>query len=1295
MRLVKFFRAAKLVAAGVFFLLLTDRCSKEKNDWENPGINAINKLPPRASFMYYHDIRSAMTSIPDSSQLYRSLNGNWMFRYAKRIKDAPEKFYTEQYNDSGWDTLEVPSCIELNGYGKPIYTNIKHPFPAEPPFIKGDNPVGSYRRYFDVPANWNGKRIIIHFDGVLSGFYLWVNGKQVGYSEDSRTAAEFDITEYVRTGKNLLAVKVFWATDGSYLEDQDIWRMSGIYRDVYLFATPRMYLSDMAVRTDLCSTYTDADLMIKFTVGYIDSVRTQGFMIFTLFDANNQPVVEKIRPLMNLRPHTNRKFTFRIAVKNPVKWSAENPYLYRLLATMVNEKNQILHTTAINVGFREIEIKNGIFMLNGRRIVFKGTNRHEMDPDKGFVISKESMIRDIILMKQHNINAVRTCHYPNIPLWYDLCDQYGIYVWDEANIESHELRPYCAEQPEWKQAHIERGMNMLQRDKNHPCVVVWSMGNEAGIGANFFALADTMRKADPTRPIHYEDRGKDRYSTVKPPDFDIISNMYCRKENMIILHDSFPPRPIILCEYLHAMGNGMGGASEYWEVIKRYPRMQGGFVWDWADKTIRKHDSSGKEFWAYGGDFGDNPNDADFCINGLVHADRRIKPQTLEIKKIYENITCRPHDIKKARIWIKNNYSFTTFNQIKTQWELLRDGELIKSGILAVQNILPGDSALVTIPLNNTDLIKPAEYHLTLRFTLAEKQLWAEKGHEIAFCQYKLPVKEPIFDDLSDATGNPVTLSESTDRITVLAGKVNYSVDKKTGMIVSLMINGKEFLQAPLRLNFWRPPTQTDERDRNGMMKWRNASLDSLTPSVKKINLYHDNQTMVQIHCILDMLSPEKKRIIEVIIVYTINRQGVLAIETSMLPDPLMAETLAKAGFQLILPDNYNRAEWFGNGPHEAYSDRMQSTYTARFAKPVNDMFHIYEVPQESGNRTNVRWFAVTDSIGNGLFFSSDTLFNAGAYHYNDWDIQKARHINELQKSGNTTVNLDYKQNGLGTATCGPGYYPAHTVWAKEMHFTFFIQPKFTGIDVQRPGKLKQSSLILPVIKISQEGKDYSRPTSVSMDFTADAGNAKIYYTLDGSEPDTTSLQYTGKIAIDSTTLFKAKGFRNGYNSFTSIRRIINNPAKKISSNIIPCNREEQSDLWMLLDGQYGMPQIQQERWVGFNSDAEITIELHKPSHIRKLSAGFMQDKWAIFLPEYIEYRVSEDGKKYFTIYKIKPDLRSFISKRDFILKRFTSECTKENIRFIKIIAKSINRNLYSGQENKQTLLYIDEIEIN
>ena len=650
-------------------LLLLVSCNNKLKDWEAPNMIGQNKLPAHATMIPYDNVNDALTFDREHSENVLMLNGTWKFYWAPKIKKAPKDFYTDEYDDSQWESIEVPSNWQLKGYGIPIYTNVKYPFPNDPPYIKKDNPVGSYRNTFTVPEAWQDKQVFINFDGVQSAFYLWINGEKVGYSEGSMTPAKFNITKYLEEGENLMAVKVFRWCDGSYLEDQDFWRLSGIYRDVYLMARPDVHIHDFFVTTDLDSNYQDAVINVNTRIINHSQTPVEGHKVrVTLYNNQEEGVFTEtmsITDSVGAGGEVNLDLAKNII--SPQKWSAEHPYLYLLTISLLDKNDEIIEVVSNKTGFREIEIKNGLFLVNGVAVDFKGVNRHEIDPGHGRVVSRELMIEDIKLMKQYNINAVRTAHYPNQPLWYSLCDEYGLYVWDEANIEAHDLRTtgIINDNPDWQKAIVDRGVSMVQRDKNHPSVVVWSMGNETGHGRNFDSLAAHIRKLDPTRPVHYEDS---KGQGIPVSRFDIISNMYASPEQIV---------------------------------------------------------------------------DKNFCLNGLVYPDRRISPALIETKKAYQYVLFNPADIQKGIIEIKNTYNFTNLSWFDASWKLTSEGDILDSGILSSINLPPKKSTVVYVPFNKPALKQGKEYFLYVQFALPRNTSWAEKGHVVAWEQFKLPYDVP------------------------------------------------------------------------------------------------------------------------------------------------------------------------------------------------------------------------------------------------------------------------------------------------------------------------------------------------------------------------------------------------------------------------------------------------------------------------------------------------------------------------------------------------------------------------
>ena len=635
----------------------------EINDWENPEMVGRNKEPGHCTLTPFGDAESAMCGKRESSQYYKSLNGMWKFNWVIKPAERPMDFYKVGFDDSGWKEIDVPSNWEMRGYGRPIYINAGYPFPRKPPYIDNDyNPVGSYRTTFTIPEEWEGREVFVHFDGVMSAFYLWVNGKSVGYSQDSMTPAEFNITRYLRKGENVLAAEVYRWCDGSYLEDQDTWRLSGIYRDVYLFSTPKLHLRDFFVRSELDENYKDAKLMVTAKVkNYSDRKAGGAEVELKLLDAETkEPILAEVKARADgsIAAGEEREINIEADVSEPKKWSAEEPHLYIVLLTLKDSGGEMLEVERCNFGFRKVELKGGQLLVNGKAIYIKGVDRHEHDPDEGRAIRCSLMMKDIKLLKQNNINTVRTSHYPDKPAWYDLCDKFGIYLIDEANIESHGMGHHknpIANDPKWKKAHMERVMRVVERDKNHPSVIIWSLGNEAGDGTNFEAASEWAHNRDKSRLVQYEPGREKPYTDIVCPMYSSITYIrrYAREERN---------RPLIMCEYAHAMGNSVGNLQDYWDVIEEYKHLQGGCIWDWADQGLRKKDANGKEFWAYGGDYGEKKHDGNFCCNGIVMPDRKPNPSLYEVKKVYQNIKVKEVDLAEGKMFVHNKYIFKSLS---------------------------------------------------------------------------------------------------------------------------------------------------------------------------------------------------------------------------------------------------------------------------------------------------------------------------------------------------------------------------------------------------------------------------------------------------------------------------------------------------------------------------------------------------------------------------------------------------------------------------------------------------------
>ncbi|MHC4459688.1 MAG: glycoside hydrolase family 2 TIM barrel-domain containing protein, partial [Planctomycetota bacterium] len=763
-------------------------------DWENPRVFSVNKEPAHCTLVPYPDTDTALLGTREASPFHKSLNGKWKFHCVPKPADRPVDFYRLHYNVSGWGEITVPGNWELQGYDIPIYTNSDYPFSPKnpkPPFIPHDNnPVGSYRTEFEIPAKWKNRQVFLHFDGVRSAFYLWLNGKKVGYSQGSRTPAEFNITKYLRKGKNILAAEVYRYSDSSYLEDQDTWRLSGIYRDVYLFSTPQVHLRDFFVRSDLDDQYRDAVLKVTAKIrNYAKKAAKAHSIGVTLLDADGKLVGSD--PMMSIKfdsigADDEVVMEMQANVPNPLKWTAETPNLYVVLLTLKDTFGKTIEVERCNFGFREVQLKDGQMLINGvpilvkgvnrQPILVKGVNRHENDPDTGFTVSVESMVKDIKLMKQNNINAVRTCHYPDDPKWYDLCNRYGIFLVDECNLETHGvikilhgvIKILPKDDPKWKAACMDRMVSMVQRDKNHPSVIIWSLGNESGYGTTHMAMADYTRETDPTRLVHFMDPSQKMADLVAS---DIVCPMYATIETIVEYAQKDRPEPLIQCEYSYARGNAIGNFQEYWDAYEKYKHLQGGFIWDWADKSLRGFDCDGNMFWTYGGDYGPpgTPTDGSMISNGIVGPDRDPEPELYEVKKVYQYIKAEPVDLTAGIFRIRNKYDFLSLDFADISWELTVDDKVLQKGSLPKMSLSPKQTRQVTIPFRKPQLKAGAEYWLKIIFTLDEDTLWADRGHVVAWDQFKLPF------------GVPAVPPEDVDDMPELKIEESFGVLKVTG----------------------------------------------------------------------------------------------------------------------------------------------------------------------------------------------------------------------------------------------------------------------------------------------------------------------------------------------------------------------------------------------------------------------------------------------------------------------------------------------------------------------------------
>ncbi len=1016
------------------------------NDWENPEVVGRNKEPGHCTLMPYPDVETALACAREVSPFFQSLNGPWKFNCVRKPDDRPRDFYQPDFDVSGWAEIPVPSNWEMHGYDHAIYLNIRYPHPTNPPYIAHDyNPVGSYRREFTIPDAWAGRQTFLHFDGVQSAFYVWINGRMVGYSEDSMTPAEFNITPYLQKGKNLIAVEVYRWSDGSYLEDQDFIRFSGIQRNVCLFSTPSEHIRDFFVRATLDDRYQDGVLMIRPKLAlYQEGAQIKGWTVQAqLYDSDRkavlaQPLSVNVQRILGEQYPQRDNVPFALmqtTVPNVKKWSDETPNLYTLVLTLHDDSGKIVEAESCRVGFRKVEIKDGQFFVNGRSIRFFGVNRHEHDPDSARAVPVSRMIEDIKLMKSNNINAVRTAHYPNDPRWYDLCDQYGIYLMDEANLETHGVGGLLSNLPVWHTAFLERAIRMVERDKNHPSVVWWSLGNESGCGPNHAAMAAWIHDYDPTRPVHYE-------GAAGNPDYpyvDVISRMYERIPGIIRLATNNDPRPMVLCEYAHAMGNSVGNLPEYWEAIRAHKRLIGAFIWDWVDQGIRKKSPDGKTFfWAYGGDFGDVPNDDNFCCNGLTQPDRKPNPSLREVKKVYQRIHVTPVDLRAGTFTVENEYDFRDLDFVEGSWELTCDGRVVQKGKLAKLTLAPKQKQNLEIPLRQPELKAGSEYWVKITFALAEDTPWAPRGHVVAWDQFQVPYEVPAAPAIAPGQMPQVKLRQEANAWIAGGEGFTVTVGKASGAIESLVFKGSELIRSPLIPNFWRAPIDND--DGNGMVKrlgaWRKAGAERKVQSVTAEQATPQLVRMTA-EATLPVGGNTKYRTI-----YNIYGSGDIVVEATLEPGSGNLPELPRFGMQMAIAGRYSTAAYLGRGPYENYWDRHTGSAVGLYSSSVEELTHVYTRPQENGNRTDVRWLTLTDSQGAGLLAVGMPLLSVSAWPYSMEDLEKAMHINELPRRDFITLNLDYRQMGVGgDDSWGARPHPEYTLPAKAYSYRFRLKP--------------------------------------------------------------------------------------------------------------------------------------------------------------------------------------------------------------------------------------------------------------
>jgi len=1028
-------------------------------DWENPALTSFNTTKPHVTYIPYDSEIKAIKNNPDESSAYMLLNGKWKFKLSDNYTQVPANFFQPGFDASSWAMIDVPSTWEVQGYSYPIYTNSDYEFYPKtplPPHVPYDyNPVGTYLTEITVPKTFDGKNIFIQFGAVKSFFYIWLNGKYIGFSKDSKTPAEFDLTPYLKEGINTLALQVFRWSDGSYLECQDMWRMSGINRDVFIYARPQTYVRDFFAKGNLKDNYTKGNLEIDILFNKLSADDLKKYKLqINLYDNNNIDKPVSTETISLNRATGKDSLHYEKSIPDVKKWSAETPDLYILTLTLLDQNGKCIESLSNRIGFRTSEIKNGLLLINGVPIKLKGVNRHEFDPVKGNTIPKEMMLLDVKLMKRNNINAVRTCHYPNDPYWYELCDEYGLYLIDEANIESHgmgyEPDRTLGNNPVWENAHIDRTRRMLERDKNHPSVIIWSLGNEAGNGCNFQATYNWIKTRDLSRPVQYE-RAEHEWNT------DIFCPMYASVKRILEYASKKQDKPLIECEYAHAMGNSTGNLIDYWDAIDNNEQLQGGFIWDWVDQGLQKSDSLGRKFWAFGGDFGpkDVPSDGNFCTNGLVFPDRIPHPGLSEVKKVYQYVKFKAIDLNKPSFRLTNKYAFIDLRNTQLKWEVTENGINIAKGILTTDNITPGNSRDYSVSWKAPSPKPGRIYYLNLYLITTDDRPLLGKGHILASEQFELPYSTAAT-ELKATTLPSLISSESGGDITVKGKTFSIVFDKASGTISSYTYQGKQLLEQGPFPNFRRAPLDNDIGSQMFVKckPWYDASENRI---IKSVILDKTDDKAVKIT--VNYGFPDANS--ELTSIYTVTGKGDILVENNLKAGPDLP-WIPRLGVNMRLNGSLNQVDWLGRGPFENYIDRKTAAIVGKYHTTTNEMYTSYVRPQENGYRTDVKWVSINDGKSVGIFIegSPNLGFSALPYTYDDLKgfEQKGKHGNLLQKEKFTDLNLDYMQCGVGgDDSWGAWPMEKYLIPAKDYTWSYRLRPYL--LNEEKPANLWENNI--------------------------------------------------------------------------------------------------------------------------------------------------------------------------------------------------------------------------------------------
>lgn len=1010
-----------LLIWGIASLLSINSSAQPINDWENPQVIGINKEKAHATI--------TLPSEKQDNPRIISLNGIWKFKWSPNPETRPADFFKMEYLDTDWDNILVPGNWEMQGFGIPIYTNIKFPFKADPPRVTSEpnknftsynarNPVGSYITSFQIPEGWSNKLVFINFDGVQSAMYLWINGQKVGYSENSMSPAEFEISQYLHKGENKLAVEVYKWCDGSYIEDQDMWRLAGIFRDVDLLVRPKTYIQDYSVHAEPNSDFSKALINLKFNLQNHSLINSNDLTVdaqISGFSGSGNPLkISLLKKDISVKTNSSKSFELTGEMIDPQLWSAETPALYELLLYLKNDKNIILETAKCRFGVRKIEVQGDVFTINGKAVKLKGVNRHEQHPRTGKHVDRQTMIRDLELMKQANINMIRTCHYPDQPLFYELCDQYGFYVMDEANQESHGFgigNSIVGDDPIWKKSHVDRAVALVQRDKNHACVIFWSLGNEGGKGRNLIAMADTIKTIDRTRLI---------YSDTQRDVSAIYDEGYLHPDTLKRLGEHITNKPVFMREYAHVMGNSGGNLTEYWDVIYADPSLAGAAIWEWVDQGLaRKKDGSplkyvenpaclqlqDDEYWAYGGDFGDQPNDGNFCIKGLVGSDRVPYPHYYEVQKVYQPIDFKIVDTKLPKVKVINRFDFTSLRQVDLVYEYRLNGKPIQTGTFDGSSILPGQSAEIRIPALKATNNSNSEICLNLYAKLKSATCWAAEGFCIAREQFIL---KPFVYHGIDSSADVLQTKESDTEILVQNDKFRAIFNKSTGSLVNWSVQNRELLVGPLEPYFWKPANDNQKNsgfDRE-QGKWKTAGVKR---SVETVEL-DKKEGIVTILFKMNLPTIGASYHLS----YLLNSEGKIQVNAAYFPLCDTIPLMPKFGMRTQVPSDFDRVNWYGRGPWENYPDRKSASLIGIYESKLENFITNYPAPQDNANRCDVRWFNLTEENGNIIKVTGLQPLCFHAWPYTEDDLEKAKHPFDLPKRDLINLNIDLNIHGVG-----------------------------------------------------------------------------------------------------------------------------------------------------------------------------------------------------------------------------------------------------------------------------------------